>query len=102
MRRRLLITAFCLISTLPLHAQTVNRLTILQAEDRRAPTARDLSILRLGARGRDGANALIAVRALGRLERPALISDLLPALRHALPEVRAEAANAIGQAAEGW
>jgi cyclophilin family peptidyl-prolyl cis-trans isomerase/HEAT repeat protein len=102
MRRRLLITAFCFLAALPLRAQTVNRLTILQAEDRRAPTARDLSILRAGARGRDGANALIAVRALGRLERPALISDLLLSLRHALPEVRAEAANAIGQAAEGW
>jgi cyclophilin family peptidyl-prolyl cis-trans isomerase/HEAT repeat protein len=100
--RPLLFTVICLLSALPLRGQTANRLSILQAEDRRASTARDLSILRAGARGRDGANTLIAVRALGRLERPALIGDLLPSLRHTLPEVRAEAANAIGQAAEGW
>src|SRR5262249_53782252 len=36
------------------------------------------------------------------LERPALIPDILPGLRHSVPEVRAEAANAIGQAAQGW
>ncbi len=43
-----------------------------------------------------------AVRALGRLERPALVADILPSLKHPLPEVRAEAANALGQAAAGW
>ena len=43
----------------------------------------------------------IAIRALGRLERPALIADS-PALRNALPEIRSEAANAIAQAAQGW
>jgi cyclophilin family peptidyl-prolyl cis-trans isomerase/HEAT repeat protein len=46
--------------------------------------------------------ARIAVRALGRFERPALISDIVPSLHHANPAVRAEAANAIGQAAQGW
>ena len=100
--RHLLLAGSCLIAAIPAGAQTANRQTILQAEDRRAATPRDLSVLRLGARGRDGANALLAVRALGRLERPALISDLIPALRHALPEVRAEAANAIAQSADGW
>ena len=44
----------------------------------------------------------MAVRALGRLERPELIVDIVPILRHSLPEIRAEAANAIGQAAQGW
>src|SRR5690606_3464545 len=78
--RHLLLTACCLLASLPAGAQTAV-LSILQAEDRRAPTARDLSILRAGVRG---ANARLAVRALGRLERPALISDLLPSLRHAL------------------
>lgn len=43
----------------------------------------------------------MAVRALGRLERPELIPDIVPSLRRAAPEVRAEAANAIAQAAEG-
>ena len=100
-----LLVACCslaLAAAAPSVAQTATRLSILQAEDRRAETAADLATLRLGARGADNANALIAIRALGRLERPALITDLLVALKRSLPEVRAEAANAIGQAAEGW
>jgi len=79
-----------------------SRLAILEAEDRRAPAARDLTVLRAGARSGNAQTARVAVRALGRLERPALVADIVPALRHALPEVRSEAANAIGQAAQGW
>jgi cyclophilin family peptidyl-prolyl cis-trans isomerase/HEAT repeat protein len=78
------------------------RLAVLQAEDRRAATAADLATLRSGARSADAQTVRAAVRALGRLERPELISDILPSLRHALPEVRIEAATAIGQAAQGW
>jgi cyclophilin family peptidyl-prolyl cis-trans isomerase/HEAT repeat protein len=78
------------------------RLAILQAEDRRAPMLRDLATIRAGARSGDPLTARIAVRALGRLERPELIADITPSLRHALPEVRSEAANAVGQAAQGW
>jgi cyclophilin family peptidyl-prolyl cis-trans isomerase len=74
----------------------------LQAEDRRAPTAADVAILRSGTRSADPLIARVAVRALGRLERPALIADITPVLRHSVPEVRAEAANALGQAAQGW
>jgi cyclophilin family peptidyl-prolyl cis-trans isomerase len=81
-------------------AQT--RVAILQAEDRRAATASDLGVLRAGARSEDAQTRRMAIRALGRLERPALIPDLTPDLRQALPEIRAEAANAIGQAAQGW
>ena len=81
-------------------AQT--RLAVLQAEDRRAPTANDLAILRSAARSGDPQIARIGVRALGRLERPALIADIQISLRHAEPDVRAEAATAIGQAAQGW
>jgi cyclophilin family peptidyl-prolyl cis-trans isomerase len=77
------------------------RLAVLQAEDRRAPTPRDLGVIRSGLHG-DAQTIRAAVRALGRLERPALIPDILPSLRHALPEIRSEAANAIGQAAQGW
>jgi cyclophilin family peptidyl-prolyl cis-trans isomerase len=85
------------------HAQTnATRLAVLQAEDRRAPTARDLAIIQSGARSGDGQTVRVAIRALGRLERPSLISDITPALRHPLQEVRAEAAAAIGQAAQGW
>jgi cyclophilin family peptidyl-prolyl cis-trans isomerase len=75
---------------------------VLQAEDRRAPTANDLAILRSAARSGDPQIARIGVRALGRLERPALIADIQVSLRHAEPDVRAEAATAIGQAAQGW
>jgi cyclophilin family peptidyl-prolyl cis-trans isomerase/HEAT repeat protein len=74
------------------------RLTILQAEERGAKTAGDLSVLRTGVRSRDGETARVAVRALGRLRRPALVVDITPALKSTLPEVRAEAANAIGEA----
>jgi cyclophilin family peptidyl-prolyl cis-trans isomerase len=78
------------------------RLAILQAEERRAATPADLLTLRSGIRSRDPQTAILAIRAVGRLERPPLVTDLIPALRFALPEVRAEAANAIGQAAQGW
>lgn len=83
-------------------AQLATRLPLLQAEDRRAPTAADLATLRAAARSGDGQTARFGLRALGRLERPALIADILPGLRHPLPEVRAEAANAVAQAAQGY
>ena len=82
-------------------AQSNTRVSVLQAEDRRAPSAQDLATLRAAARSGDPQTARIGLRALGRLERPALIPDILPGLRHPLPEVRAEAANAIAQAAQG-
>jgi len=77
------------------------RLAILIAEDRRAPTPRDLATMRSGTRSADPETAIVAVRALGRLERPAVVPDILPSLKHPLPEVRAEAANALGQALAG-
>jgi cyclophilin family peptidyl-prolyl cis-trans isomerase len=92
----------CLLCALGEAQSGATRLSILDAEDRRAPSARDLSLLRSGARSRNEQTARVAVRALGRLERPSLVSDIVPALRHPLPEVRSEAANAIGQAAQGW
>jgi cyclophilin family peptidyl-prolyl cis-trans isomerase/HEAT repeat protein len=85
----------------PAAAPRTTRLAVLQAEDRRAPTPRDLAVIRSGLHG-DAQTIRAAVRALGRLERPALIPDILPSLRHALPEIRSEAASAIGQAAQGW
>lgn len=77
------------------------RLEILLAEARGGKSTRDLHILRQGTRHRDGETARMAVRALGRLERPVLIQDILLRLTHELPEVRAEAANAAAQAAQG-
>ena len=86
----------------PPAAPRTSRLAVLQAEDRRAPTPRDLAIIRSGLHGGDAQTVRVAVRALGRLERPALMADLIPSLRHSLPEIRSEAANAIAQAAQGW
>jgi peptidyl-prolyl cis-trans isomerase B (cyclophilin B) len=81
-------------------AQTIPpaRLAILQAEERGARETRDLSAIRSGVRSSDSETARVAVRALGRLRRPALVADITPALKSALPEIRAEAANAIAQA----
>ena len=90
----------CFICVRPLEAQT--RLAVLQAEDHRAKTASELATIRAGARSSDPQIRRMALRALGRLERPVLIPDILPALRNPLPETRAEAANAVGQAAAGW
>ena len=77
------------------------RVAILLAAYRGATTSSDLRIVRAGIRSRDPQTARIAIRAIGRLERPAAIADLAPALRSPLPEVRAEAADAIAQAARG-
>lgn len=77
------------------------RLEILLAEARGAKSTRDLRMLQNGARHRDGETARMAVRALGRLERPAVLGDILLRIAHDLSEVRAEAANAAAQAAQG-
>jgi hypothetical protein len=92
------------LAVVPARAQNpvATRLSILQAEDLRAPTAQDLAVIRSGAHNADPQTARIAIRALGRLERPALISEITLALRNPATEVRAEAATAMGQAAQGW
>lgn len=91
------------LAAAPARAQdaVARRAAILAAEDRRAPDARDLAIIRSGLRAGDPQAVRIAVRALGRLERPALVSEIVPYLRSDLPEVRAEAANAAAQALAG-
>jgi len=96
------LAAACLAA--PAGAQQVPgaRVNVLRAEARGAVSSNDLSVLRQAARSGDVQTARIAVRALGRLERPALVPDILPALRHTLPEIRTEAANALAQAAQGW
>jgi cyclophilin family peptidyl-prolyl cis-trans isomerase len=101
-----LLCALCVLCVLTLcagaaRAQTT-RLAVLQAEDRRAPTANDLAIIRSGAHSGDPQTVRLAVRALGRLERPALMLDITPFLKSSLPEIRLEAANAMAQAAQGW
>jgi cyclophilin family peptidyl-prolyl cis-trans isomerase len=101
MIRRALAVAAVAAAFAQMASAQAGRVAILQAEDRRAPTAKDLGTIRAGLHSGDPETVRVAVRALGRLERPALVADITPMLRHPLPEVRAEAANAIGQALQG-
>jgi cyclophilin family peptidyl-prolyl cis-trans isomerase len=71
---------------------------ILRAEDARADTAEELAPIVRGLNDNDSETRRIAVRALGRLERPELVPQILPLLSDGAPTVRAEAANALGQA----
>ena len=75
---------------------------ILAAEDARAPTPSDMSVLLQSSRSSNRQIQSAAIRALGRLERRDVVSDLLKFLRPPFaPEVRTEAAHAIAQAMRG-
>ena len=71
---------------------------VLLAEDARAPTSESLQTIITGTRNSDPAVRAVAVRALGRLERPGLARSITPLLADSDPGVRREAANALGQA----
>ena len=73
-------------------------LEIVAAEDTRASGGADLALLREAAGWSDPFLRAAAVRALGRLERPELLADILEHLDDLDPAVRAEAANAVAQA----
>lgn len=75
---------------------------IFEVEDRRAPSENDLSVLFRGLASRDTTVIARAARALGRLERPALATRLIPLLEHRAALVRREAAQAVAQAAQGF
>lgn len=70
---------------------------VLAAEDARASTPDDLKPLLEGLRSTSPDIQRLAVRALGRLERPALVPNIVPLLSAPSPIVRAEAATALGQ-----
>jgi cyclophilin family peptidyl-prolyl cis-trans isomerase/HEAT repeat protein len=72
---------------------------VFEAEDQRAPTAADVKVLVDGTRHASEIVQRMAVRALGRLERPAVVPDIVPLLAASSAAVRAEAANALGQVA---
>ena len=71
---------------------------ILAAEDARTATPEGLAPVFQGVNSPDTLVQRMAVRALGRMERPSLVSRILPALAAGAPAVRMEAANALGQA----
>jgi cyclophilin family peptidyl-prolyl cis-trans isomerase/HEAT repeat protein len=77
-------------------AQTLQQ-RMWAAEDARVTSVADMAPLLEGLRSADPKIAAQAVRALGRLERPTLVPEILPLVTHARPEVRAEAVNALGQ-----
>jgi cyclophilin family peptidyl-prolyl cis-trans isomerase/HEAT repeat protein len=77
-------------------AQTVQQ-RMWAAEDARVTSAADMAPLLSGLHSADPRVVVQAVRALGRLERPALVKDILPLVTHVRPEVRAEVMNALGQ-----
>lgn len=74
------------------------RARILAAEDSRARTPEALAVLVRGTRAADPSIRAAAVRALGRLERDSLVAAIAPLLDDPAADVRAEAANALGQA----
>ena len=75
------------------------RHAILVAEDLRPTAAAGLAPILAGLASPDTVAQRLAVRALGRLERAELVADIAPLLRAGPASVRAEAANALGQAA---
>ena len=90
-----------LAAPLPLGAQPARAPTrdrLIRAEDARGRTPEALAVLRDGAAAADPALRRVAVRALGRLERPDQLDAIAPALADADPAVRRAAANAVAQA----
>jgi cyclophilin family peptidyl-prolyl cis-trans isomerase/HEAT repeat protein len=77
----------------------VPRLAIIRAEDARAATVEELQTLTTAAALDPAPLQALAVRALGRLERPNLVTALVPFLDQAAAAVRAEAAWALAQSA---
>ncbi len=71
---------------------------ILAAEDARADTPAELAPIFQGLGADSRQVRRIAVRALGRMEQPNLVAAILPLLSDDAFVVRAEAANALGQA----
>ncbi|MGH7468642.1 MAG: HEAT repeat domain-containing protein [Longimicrobiales bacterium] len=71
---------------------------LIAAEDARARSPEQLQVLLEGTRAGSMELRRLAVRALGRLERPELADPITAMLRDAAPGVRAEAAHALGQA----
>ena len=72
---------------------------VMVAEDARPEALSGLGPLFEAMGSTDLTLVRLAVRGLGRQERADLIDSLVPALAHADPAIRAEAANAIGQSA---
>lgn len=71
---------------------------MLVAEDSRADTEEGLAPIFRGIEAPGPETRQVAVRALGRMERPELVPAIVPLLSDPSSAVRSEAANALGQA----
>jgi cyclophilin family peptidyl-prolyl cis-trans isomerase/HEAT repeat protein len=71
---------------------------ILAVEDARVDNEEGLEPILRGLSATSAETRVVAVRALGRMERSALVTEIVPLLTDTMPTVRAEAANALGQA----
>jgi cyclophilin family peptidyl-prolyl cis-trans isomerase/HEAT repeat protein len=78
------------------HAAAWSRL--LAAEDARAPTDTELRVLVAGVNAAEPELRRLAVRALGRLERPEVLGTIAPLLDDSVARVQAAAAHALAQA----
>jgi len=76
-------------------------LSLLRAEDRRAPSPTDLEAFRTGFASPHAGLRRASARGWGRLERPELAGELAPLLDDPDAAVRREAANALAQAVRG-
>jgi cyclophilin family peptidyl-prolyl cis-trans isomerase/HEAT repeat protein len=92
MTNKILILLICMAA--PASAQSLQE-RMLQAEDARPVTEAGLAPLMEGLKGN---GRRTAIRAIGRLERPAMIPLVAPALADGVG-IRAEAANALAQMA---
>jgi len=70
---------------------------MLAAEDARGTGAEGIAPLLEGAKSADSTIRRVAVRGLGRLQRPELTPELIAAMNDSLPSVRVEAVNALVQ-----
>jgi cyclophilin family peptidyl-prolyl cis-trans isomerase/HEAT repeat protein len=86
------------VGAAPPRSELAERHAIIAAEDARAPTQASLDVLLAGAHSSSATIQRLAVRALGRLERPELADTIAPLMAARNAAVRAEAANALGQA----
>lgn len=93
--------AAALLAVLPVPGRAsgpaVSRIAIVAAEDARAATPEDLRLLIAAAGAARSPMQAMAVRALGRLERPGLVATLAPLVGADAAAVRAEAAWSLAQ-----
>lgn len=82
-------------------AGAVTAQMIENVEATRAPQPTDVDLLVQGTHSNSRSIQVLAVRALGRLERPAVIAEIVPSLGSSDADVRKEAANALAQALSG-